>query len=279
MKNITKSDDGYYHVKGHKYELLIGSRAQVWHGTAYKTSGGLCKHHLFKNKHGRVVSKSKYESSKKEKRLLKYGYGFTKKKFVLQRKHSKKHRGGSGVKQPDMTMPPPPKTTTKGGTYGFSSGPNIVATAARWDHKWGNDQSPGDLQLVATNYSGGKSRRHKKHRKGSRKMKGGIYSQSSVGVADNVGSWNSKEWGSNKGPNLQLFATTHGGKRKGSRRKSHKKRGGYSGVSGNTVAADYTAAPFSQTNTTTQNSTTPQPHNQSTSANNSAAANHTPQTK
>ena len=35
----------------------IGSRAEVYHGTALKTSGGLLKENLVKNKHGYIVSK------------------------------------------------------------------------------------------------------------------------------------------------------------------------------------------------------------------------------
>ena len=42
-KRVSKGSDGKYHIKGRKYELLIGSRAQVHHGTAYKTAGGLTK--------------------------------------------------------------------------------------------------------------------------------------------------------------------------------------------------------------------------------------------
>jgi hypothetical protein len=38
---------------------LEGHRAQVMHGTAYKTSGGLTRVHLMFNKHGRIVSKKK----------------------------------------------------------------------------------------------------------------------------------------------------------------------------------------------------------------------------
>jgi hypothetical protein len=71
--------------------MLIGTRAQVWHGTAYKTSGGLTHSDLMKNKSGRIVSKAKHNSAKKDKRLIKAGY-FTKKGhfgFV------KKTRGGS----------------------------------------------------------------------------------------------------------------------------------------------------------------------------------------
>ena len=41
------------------FEKTFGSRAEVWHGTAKKTSGGLEKSKLMKNKHGRIVSRLK----------------------------------------------------------------------------------------------------------------------------------------------------------------------------------------------------------------------------
>ncbi len=77
----TKHEDGKYHIHGKVYDLLEGSRAQVWHGTAYKTSGGLKHHDLMKNKHGRIVSKKKHATAKKEKRLEKHGYTAKKGKF------------------------------------------------------------------------------------------------------------------------------------------------------------------------------------------------------
>ena len=46
-----KGSDGKYHISGMVFEILIGSRAQVHHGTAYKTSGGLKRKDLKKNKH------------------------------------------------------------------------------------------------------------------------------------------------------------------------------------------------------------------------------------
>ena len=58
--------------------LTFGSRAEVWHGNAKKTTGGLTKKDLMKNKHGEIVSKKKHFTAKKEKRLEKAGY-FTKK--------------------------------------------------------------------------------------------------------------------------------------------------------------------------------------------------------
>ena len=54
--------------------LRTGSRAQVWHGTALKTSGGLKKSDLLMNKNGRIVSKKKHNTAKKEKRLEKAGF-------------------------------------------------------------------------------------------------------------------------------------------------------------------------------------------------------------
>ena len=71
--------------------LNIGSRRQVWNGTAKKTSGGLTRSDLIMS-HGRIVSKSKHFSAKKEMRLLKYGYGTKKGKFGYVKINSKKHR-------------------------------------------------------------------------------------------------------------------------------------------------------------------------------------------
>jgi hypothetical protein len=67
----------------------FGSRAEVFHGTAKKTSGGLEKRDLLKNKHGEIVSRKKHLTAKKEKRLEKAGY-FTKKgEFGSFRKSAK----------------------------------------------------------------------------------------------------------------------------------------------------------------------------------------------
>ena len=63
------------------YTKTIGTRAQVWHRTAKRTPGGLTRDELLMNKHGRIVSKLKYNTAKRENRLLKYGYGTKKGKF------------------------------------------------------------------------------------------------------------------------------------------------------------------------------------------------------
>jgi hypothetical protein len=85
------------------FEQTTGTRAQVWHGTAKKTSGGLTKTALMMNKHGRIVSRKKHNTAKKEKRLVKAGFltkkghfGFIKKGTRKYRRHrSRKMRGGA----------------------------------------------------------------------------------------------------------------------------------------------------------------------------------------
>jgi hypothetical protein len=72
------------------HEKSTGTRAEVWHGTAKHTSGGLEKKDLLKNKHGRIVSKKKHHSEKKSKRLVKAGYGTKKGKFGFVLLHNKK---------------------------------------------------------------------------------------------------------------------------------------------------------------------------------------------
>ena len=92
-KKFMKAGDGMYHIHGHKYSMLIGSRAQIWHGTAYKTKGGLTKSDLLMNKRGHVVSKKLYNRAKREKRLEKAGYFTQKGKFGWVKREGTKRRG------------------------------------------------------------------------------------------------------------------------------------------------------------------------------------------
>lgn len=86
MKKHSRSSDGMYHIKGQKFKELVGKRAAVWHGNAYKTKGDLVKSDLIYTKRGRIVSKKKHVLAKKEKRLQQHGY-FTKKgKFGFVKK-------------------------------------------------------------------------------------------------------------------------------------------------------------------------------------------------
>lgn len=63
------------------FKKTIGTRAEVYHGTARRTSGGLTKGELMVNKHGRIVSRKKHGTAKREMRLVKYGFGTKKGKF------------------------------------------------------------------------------------------------------------------------------------------------------------------------------------------------------
>jgi hypothetical protein len=94
-----KDATGNYIIKGHKYQVLVGSRAQVLHRTAYKTTGSLTYNDLIQNKHGRIVSASKHRNGKNKKKnnLLLKGYTAKKGKFgyVKIGSKSRKHRGGN----------------------------------------------------------------------------------------------------------------------------------------------------------------------------------------
>ena len=101
----SKAADGKYHIKGQKFEVLAGSSRQVWNKTAYKTPGGLTRNKLMMNKHGRIVSKAKHATAKKDKRLEKAGFkpkkgtfkAFKKSDAKKTRRRSKKGgRAGDG---------------------------------------------------------------------------------------------------------------------------------------------------------------------------------------
>ena len=99
MKKHIRLSDGFYHINGKKYKDLIGSRASVYHGTAYKTSGGLTKEDLEQNKHGRIVSKKLADLATKQNHLGdhkqtvgSHTFGSKKSKKHSSKKHSsKKH--------------------------------------------------------------------------------------------------------------------------------------------------------------------------------------------
>lgn len=82
------------------FKKTIGSRAEVFHGVAKHTSGGLEKKNLLKNKNGQIVSKKKHLTAKKEKRLEKYGYFAKKGSFGYVKKTSKKSMRKTKRKKP-----------------------------------------------------------------------------------------------------------------------------------------------------------------------------------
>jgi hypothetical protein len=71
----------------------IGTRAEVMHGTADHTAGGLTRSALKYNKHGRIVSRKASERGKKAlKHLVAAGYKAKKGQFKLfTKKSSRKH--------------------------------------------------------------------------------------------------------------------------------------------------------------------------------------------
>ena len=153
MTRYTKNAHGHYLIHGHKYEILEGSRDQVMHGTAYKTSGGLKKSDLLQNKNGRIVSKKKHATAKKERRLVKAGYGTKKGHFgaVKIGAHSRKHKS---------------KKMRGGYSAGINNEPAPVG---------GSDSGVGSAAFVSGqvpyHLAGGKRRRGKKgHRGGSASM-------------------------------------------------------------------------------------------------------------
>ena len=71
--------------------MVVGTRAQVWHGTADRTSGGLKKSDLVM-KNGRIKSKKASRSAKNNQNLKKAGWTFKKGEFGAVRIEDK----GSG---------------------------------------------------------------------------------------------------------------------------------------------------------------------------------------
>ena len=62
------------------YSQTVGTRAQVWHGTAQKTSGGLTKKDLIMKK-GRLKSRRASQKAKKNNNLKKAGWTTRKGEF------------------------------------------------------------------------------------------------------------------------------------------------------------------------------------------------------
>lgn len=74
-RNWKRTADRKYLVNGKKFDMLVGSRRQVWNGTAYKTNPGkkaLTKKHLMQKKNGNIVSRRKSATAKRQKNLGKY---------------------------------------------------------------------------------------------------------------------------------------------------------------------------------------------------------------
>jgi hypothetical protein len=176
-----KNSAGHYVIKGKTYELLVGSRAQVMHGTAYKTTGELTKEAFLQNKHGRIVSKSKYNTGKNKNKnnLLLHGYTAKKGKFgyvkvgTRSRGRGRKHRGGTTDPTNDGSTQP-----ANGVTQGTAPGP--AASPANAVGEISGYSSPSSVAANAAPFSGGRRRKTRgglylggKHRRTHRRRRGG----------------------------------------------------------------------------------------------------------
>lgn len=82
--NGTRRNNSMNMMGGAK--VTVGTKAQVYHGTAKHTSGGLTKKDLMKHK-GKIVSRRKHAAGLKAiKRLRKLGYTAKKGQFKLFKK-------------------------------------------------------------------------------------------------------------------------------------------------------------------------------------------------
>ena len=195
----------------------VGTRAQVWHGTSKKTSGGLTKSDLMMNKAGRIVSRSKHFSAKKENRLLKNGYGTQKGKFGFVKIGSKKNRKGSKKMRGGMAPFSPANVDGQGTTNYGANGSDSVQ--------------------IAAGMAGG--RRRRSHRGGS-----GMAPLSSAGNAnwagDGIGGQGITS-GNAGSANIQLLAGMAGGRRR------HRMRGGMAAIAAHKMSGG-TTKPFAPDN-------------------------------
>lgn len=189
----------------------IGSRAEVMHNTAKRTSGGLAKADLMYNKHGRIVSRAKHNTAKREMRLVKYGYTAKKGKFGYVK-----------------TTPAASKTRTRGRKSrrsrmngGAGLEPADVNSSFMIKEVRAMPFSPLDRALVGGRRRSRRSRR-RGHRGGSN-IYNNTYSPASLsgnGI-DGQGITNYASAGSNS---VQLAAGMAGGRRRRRHRRGH--RGG-----------------------------------------------------
>jgi hypothetical protein len=85
--NGTRKNIGTGGMAGGAKLPAVGTKAQVWHGSAKHTSGGLVKKDLMKTRKGRIVSKRKHAAGKKAlAQLKKAGYVAKKGTFKLFKK-------------------------------------------------------------------------------------------------------------------------------------------------------------------------------------------------
>ena len=157
-------------------QRTIGSRAEVWHGSAKKTSGGLTKSDLIKNKHGRLVSKKKHSTAKRENRLVKAGYGTKKGHFGYVMKNgktsskksrSRKHRGGMNHNGPSGVASNSQNYGNDSNSSSSSSGPTDQQKMMMMQQHNSSSGSSSGMGSRVGSLKGGRKRK-------SRKMRGGM---------------------------------------------------------------------------------------------------------
>lgn len=125
----------------------VGSKAEVYHGSAKHTSGGLKKKDLMKTKAGRIVSRKKHAAGKKAiLRLFRAGYKPVKGTFTAMRKGRTTRRGMRGGAAA-MTV-----GATNTVTSGHRALDNITATSASMPASSG----PVDIAAMMKSLTGGK---------------------------------------------------------------------------------------------------------------------------
>ena len=70
-KKIVRQPDGLFHIEGKTYDMLQGTRQQVWDEKAYRTVGLLVREDLLTNGRGKIVSKKKFITALEDNRLNK----------------------------------------------------------------------------------------------------------------------------------------------------------------------------------------------------------------
>lgn len=102
-------------MAGSRRQRMVGSRRQVWNGSAHHTTGGLTKSDLYFNpKTRRIVSKAKHAAGKNRRtnNLVKAGWTARKGKFGAVRmsamspaaRRSRRMRGGNGHDLPNVNQ-------------------------------------------------------------------------------------------------------------------------------------------------------------------------------
>ena len=102
------------------YSQTVGTRAQVWHGTAKKTSGGLTKKDLMM-KNGRIKSRRASQKAKRNNNLKKAGWTFKRGTFGAvrigeERKGRKSRSKGSRKRRSNKRKSPSRKRGRRSGS-------------------------------------------------------------------------------------------------------------------------------------------------------------------